>query len=90
MTEFEKLITNPDGGSPMRSPFVMALVGVAIIIGAFYGIATDSIQLSKAGNGAVIHFSEHPVVFVLAILFALVLAGLLFCQVYKRYVRNSQ
>ena len=48
----------------MRSPFVMAVVGVAIIIGAFYGIATDSIQLSKAVNGAVIHFSEHPVVFV--------------------------
>jgi len=89
MTVFEKLFNNPDGGSRIQSPIVLATLGVIILIASFYNIATDSIKLRKSGTAAIIHFSEHPVIFVWAILFSFILAGLLLFEAYKRYQRNS-
>ena len=89
MTLFEKLITNPDGGSRMRSPLVMAVVAIALLFSIPYEIVTDSIQTGKSSNRTLIHFSDHPMLFILWIIFTFVLAILLLREAYKRYLRNN-
>lgn len=88
MAIIDKLINNPDGGSRLRSPLVMGAVGAGILIATCYDIATDSMRLSKGGSGKYIHFSEQPIVFSLAILLSLVIAGILLHEARERYKRN--
>ena len=82
---WEKLITDPEYGPRAHSPLAHAALGLCCLYFALYTCITDSIRLSKAGNGVYIHFADHPVVFVASVVGALLGAAWGLSSARKRY-----
>lgn len=60
MSFWEKMLNDPERVSRSHSPLVRAAIGLGLLFFDLHIIFTDSIRISKAGNGIYIHFADHP------------------------------
>jgi len=90
MNFLEKMISNPDYGSRAGAPIVSLAFGLAFLFFASQVLSTGSIRLSKAGAGRFIHFSDHPITFVLVCVLAAAggILGLLNAR--QRYLMHDE
>jgi len=90
MKFWEKLINNPESGPWTGSPLVRAALGLGMLFFALYTYITDSIRISKAGDGVYIHFADHPKTFVVTIVLAALVAAWAFADAWKRYLLHCR
>jgi len=64
MNFLEKMISNPDYGPRTGAPVVRLALGVALLYFDFCALSFGSIRMGKA-SGTFIHYSDHPLTFIL-------------------------
>ena len=65
MNLWEKLTYDPDMGPRVRSPLPAGIAGLGLIFSTLRSIAQDTMLLGRGSDSAVIHFEDHPKMFVL-------------------------
>jgi hypothetical protein len=85
----DKLISDPECGPRIRSPLVYAACGLGLLFFALHACFTDSIRISKAGDGIYIHFSDHPKTFVVTVVGEALLGAWVLATARKRYLMHA-
>jgi hypothetical protein len=83
-----KLVNDPELGPWTGSPLARAALGLGLLFFALYTCITDSIRVSKAGDGVYIHFADHPKVFVATIVCVVFVAVWGLASARKRYLMH--
>lgn len=65
MNLWEKLTYDPDMGPRIRSPLPAGIAGLGLIFSTLRSIAHDAMALGPGPHPAVIHFEDHPKMFLL-------------------------
>lgn len=90
MNFWEKLVNDPECGPRSGSPLARAALGLGFLFFALYTIVTGAIRISKAGNGTYIHFSDHPNIFILTCILAMLVAVWGLTNARKRYLMHEK
>ena len=65
MKLWEKLTYDPDMGPRIRSPLPAGIAGLGLIFSTLRSIAHGTVALGRGPDPAVVHFHDHPAMFVL-------------------------
>jgi hypothetical protein len=85
---WQKLINDPEYGPRTGSPLARAALGLGLLFFATHTFITDSIRISKAGDGVYIHFADHPKTFVVTIVGTVLVAAWALANARKRYLMH--
>lgn len=85
MNFWEKLVNDPGRGPWTGSPLARAVLGLGLLFFALYTYISDSIRISKAGDGIYIHFADHPKIFVVTIVFVALASAWALASARKRF-----
>ena len=89
MKIWEKLVNDPGHGPRTGSPLAHAALGMGLLAFALHVFITDSIRVSRAGDGVYIHFADHPKTFVTTVVCTLLASGWNLVSARKRYLKHS-
>lgn len=90
MSVWNKLTTDPEAGTRIRSPLAFGALGLGLSFFFLHTLITGAVRTSKAGDGAYIHFADHPKIFVLICIMALVGAVWAFANARNQYLMNDK
>jgi hypothetical protein len=90
MNFLEKMISNPDYGPRTGAPLARLAFGLGLLFFDLFTLSTGSIRISKAGAGTFIHYSDHPLTFVLTCSLAAVGGIWGIFNARKRYLMHAE
>ena len=89
MDIWEKLISDPEAGPRTRSPLAFGVLGIGLSFLFFNTVITGDLQVSRYSQ-VPIHFSDHPITFVLSCIMALFGAVWGLVNSRKRYLMHDE
>ena len=90
MNLWEKLTYDPDMGPRIRSPLPAGILGLGLIFSTLRSIVHDTMPIGRGPNPEVIHFEDHPKMFVLICVVYLILGSGALWYSRRQFLRHRE